>query len=111
MTTYLVTPKEIASITDAEMAFATTRLLPTWDDIPDNFKSANAYTELVDAIFAGKPLPDGEVVMKAGFEPHALNRAVQAHLQSFAPSHEHKVAGVAYMISCACELVTAGENA
>jgi len=100
--TYTITPADFASITDVEMAFSTDRLLPSWDDIPQEFKDGNAYTNLVDALFAGVTLPDGNIEMKPGFTPEALNRAVRAHLQSFGPKHEHKVAGVAFMIASSC---------
>lgn len=102
--TYTVTPDEIASISDAEMAFSTERLLPSWEDIPEEFQRGNLYTELATAIFYGLELPVSEIEMKEGFEPQALNRAVRAHLQSFGPKHEHKIAGVGYMIAQAAVL-------
>ncbi len=102
--TYTVTPDEIASISDAEMAFSTERLLPSWEDIPEEFQRGNLYTELATAIFYGLDLPACEIEMKEGFEPQALNRAVRAHLQSFGPKHEHKIAGVGYMIAQAAVL-------
>lgn len=99
-----MTPEQMASISDAEMAFSTERLLPAWEDIPEDFRRGNAYTALASAIFNNRELPDCEIEMKAGFEPQALNRAVRAHLQSFGPKHEHKIAGVGYMIAQAAVL-------
>lgn len=104
---YLLTPELISSINDVEAAFSTTRLLPDWDDIPDDFKLGNAYTELVAAILYGTPLPAGEIELNDGVEGAMLNRCVHAHLDSFTPKHEHKVAGVAYMISLACTVFPA----
>lgn len=102
--TYTVTPEQMASISDVEMAFSTERLLPAWDDIPDEFRHGNLYTKLADAIFCGHELPECEIKMNAGFTPEALNRAARAHLQSWGPKHEHKIAGVGYMIAQAAVL-------
>lgn len=101
---YTVTADELASISDAEMAFSTERLLPVWEDIPVDFRQGNLYTKLAEAIFYGWELPACEIEMKEGFEPQSLNRAVRAHLQSFGPKHEHKIAGVGYMIAQAAVL-------
>jgi len=46
--------------------------------------------------------------MKEGFTPEMLNRAVRSHLQSYGPKHEHKIAGVGYMMSRACTLTLTG---
>lgn len=105
---YGLTQEQLESITDVELAFSTDRLLPSWDDIPQEFKDGNAYTKLVDALFADVPLPEGNIEMKPGFTPEALNKTVRAHLQSFGPKHEHKIAGVAFMIECACTFVPTG---
>lgn len=105
---YSVTAEDMASITDVEMAFSADRLLPPWELIPEDFRRGNLYTELASAIFYSRPLPVAELVMKDGFAPEALNRAVRSHLQSFAPKHEHKIAGVGYMISRACMLLPEG---
>lgn len=98
---YALTLEDLTSITDPEHAFGTTRLLPPWEEIPDEFKRGNQYTRLATAIFFGNDLPDGECTFLDGFEGGgpALNRAVRAHLRSFAPNHEHKIAGVGYLIS------------
>lgn len=98
---YSITPELAASITDPELAFATTRLLPAWDDIPEEFKkqSGNIYCQLAHKLFFGDPLPDMEIDIAEGFKPEDLNKCVRAHLASFEPKHQHKIAGVAYMIS------------
>lgn len=101
---YTVTPEDMSSITDVEMAFSADRLLPAWEDIPNEFRSGNLYTKLAEAICFGWTLPECEIEMKDGFEPETLNRAVRAHLQSFGPKHEHKIAGVGYMIAQAAVL-------
>ena len=101
---YTLTPEQLESITPVEMAFSTTRLLPAMEDIPKEFLKGNVYIRLVNALFYGQTLPEGDIEMREGFSFEALNRAVRAHLQSWSPKHEHKMAGVAYMMSCACTL-------
>lgn len=102
---YILTPEMLESISDVELAFSTEKLLPPWDEIPEEFKRSggNQYTALAEAIFYGAPMPNGEIKMKPGFSPEAMNRAVRAHLQSWGTKHEHKIAGVGYIIACACE--------
>ncbi|RQV01610.1 hypothetical protein DF039_36975 [Burkholderia cenocepacia] len=98
----------MASINDAEMAFSTERLLPDWSDVPAEFRNGNVYTRIAEAIFYGTKLPDGEVTFRDGFRDDEaasdLQRCVRAHLQSFGPKHEHKIAGVGYMIAHVCEV-------
>lgn len=105
---YEVTPEDMGSIQDVEMAFSTDRLLPAWEDIPQEFRDGNQYTRMAEALMYGWPLPDGTIEMQEGFTPEMLNRAVRSHLQSYGPKHEHKVAGVGYMMSRACTLTLTG---
>jgi len=98
------TPAEIRSITDVDLAFSSTKYLPDWEDIPSEFRGTNRYTRLVSALFAGDDLPPYEMALKDGYTPELVRRLVASHLRSFAPKHEHKIAGIAYMLSCICEL-------
>lgn len=108
MTDFNLKRESLNTITDVEIAFGTTKLLPPYDAVPDKFKRGNDYTKLLDTLFAGKPLPEGEIVFREGFDdadaPALLNRVVMAHLHSFEPKHEHKIAGLGYLISLACEV-------
>lgn len=101
---YTLPPADLASVADPEAAFSTERLLPSWEDIPEEFRRGNFYTKLAEAIFYGWELPACEIEMKEGLEPQVLNRTVRAHLQSFGPKHEHKIAGDGYMIAQAAGL-------
>lgn len=96
---YTLNASDLASITDVEVAFGTTRLLPKLEDIPEEFSRGNPYTQVAEAIFYGHPLPYCEIEMKEGVDLRLLKRAVRAHFWSFEPKHEHKIAGVGYMIS------------
>lgn len=109
--TYEITAKQVNSITDVEVAFSTMRFLPPREVIPDSFWEGNTYTGLADAIFFGWALPALSIDIKDGIGPEALRRCVEAHLQSWGPQHEHKIAGVGYMISCMATLTpTAGRT-
>ncbi len=98
-----ITPEDVKSITDIEMAFGTTRFLPPMESIPKEFVSLNSkspYVRVANALFAGVGLPeDMEIEIMDGISPQDLNRFIRAHLCSFEPKHEHKIAGVAYLMS------------
>lgn len=105
---YTLTVEQINSITDLECAFGTTRLLPAMADIPPEFKgrpTGNPYVELVNALFYGRKVPRLRIELLEGLTPPKLHRCVHAHLTSFEPKHEHKMAGVAFMIAKAGRLL------
>ena len=108
MAEYKLQREALNTITDLELAFGTTKLLPPFELVPEQFRRGNAYTRLLDCMFSGAPLPDAEVAFRPGFDdPDAsmlLARAVRAHLRSWEPKHEHKIAGLGYLISQACEI-------
>ena len=97
--TYIVTPKEMESITAIEIAFGTDRLLPAFDDIPDDFFQGNIYTRIADSIFYNNTLPACSIKLLHGVTAQNLNKVVRAHLISCRPKHEHKIAGVGFLIS------------
>lgn len=96
-----ITQADIDSITDVDSAFGTTRLLPPEHEIPAEFWKTNIYTRIADAMFVGEPPPAGEITFHSGFREDgpAMMKCLMAHMNSFSPSHEHKIAGIAYMIS------------
>lgn len=108
--TYRITLSDLNSVTDAEYVFGTERLLPDWEAIPSDFKTGNLYTKLACALFYGDASPNFTMIFLDGFQdegtPQALNKCVRAHLTSFGPKHEHKIAGVGYMMSCVFEVYT-----
>ncbi|MCY9866461.1 hypothetical protein OTK49_28380 [Vibrio coralliirubri] len=103
--TYSLTPEQVNSITDIEAAFSTIKLLPEWDQIPDEFKrDQRIECKVVASMFYGCEMPDSTVEFNAGFEPEKVMRCFMAHLSSFSPKHERKMAGVAYMMSIVCNI-------
>lgn len=77
--------------------------LPPMSAIPDEFKrhGGNPWVELASRwFFSGlKQAPR----FKEGIDGKAAMRALSACLRSFEPKHEHKTAGVAYLLSLWCE--------
>lgn len=108
--TYKISMIDLNSVTDVEYVFGTERLLPKWDEIPSEFKTGNLYTKLACALFYGDPSTNFTMIFLDDFQdegaPQALNKCVRAHLTSYGPKHEHKIAGVGYMMSCVFEFAS-----
>ena len=102
-TLYAITPEHAASVTKPEVAFGTTRFLPALEAIPQDFLrgtgEAMAYLELVNALFYGLQLPGGAIEIRKDLSAEGLRDCIMAQLRSWEPRHEHKMAGVAYMLS------------
>ena len=96
---YQVTAEQARSISDVENAFGTVRLLPAWEDIPEQFKKGNIYTRVAEALFHGSPIPASDIELHNGLQPKYLRTCITAHLRSWSPKHAHKIAGVGYMLS------------
>lgn len=101
--TYSISPDQVESITDHEMAVGTDRLLPSEHVIPRTFWDGNLYTRIIDALFAGTPMPHCDIVFLDEFQPSKVLRAVKAHLRFAGTEHQHRIAGVAYLLSCTAE--------
>jgi hypothetical protein len=94
-------PFSPAAISALDMAFPAHvigKYLPLWDDIPEEFrKRGNKWTKLVDHWFALglKNTPN----TKEGLDSISVWRHLKTCMGSREPKHEHKVAGVAYLMS------------
>ncbi len=91
-------PKEI---TDLDLAFPAhvidLGLLPKWEDIPEEFRDHNnEWNRAASKIFfrGGRGL-----VFKEGVDVVKAKRHLTACLRSFQPKHEHKTAGVGWLLS------------
>lgn len=94
----------IPEVTDIEMAFPTMVPLPAWNDIPEDFRQERGESEpwhrIVSTIFCeGGRLSDFGLTPKPGIDKDKATRAIRTCLGSWEPSHEHKTAGVAFMLS------------
>lgn len=101
-------PTGVDAATRAFPASVMGSLLPDMDDIPEEFKRQDGtpWNELASKwFFAGlKKAP----VFKPGIDASAAMGHLKACLGSYEPKHEHKEAGVAYLMSLWCEPVTQG---
>jgi hypothetical protein len=92
-------------IRDVDLAFPATvvgTLLPLWSDIPNEFREDRTeWTALVGRWFALGLSFVPEV--KPEFNKTDVWRHLKACMSSFEPKHEHKVAGVALLMSQWCE--------
>lgn len=96
-------PIPVDEVTLAFPAHITGKLLPPRDEIPEEFFKLNNPFQRAAAtwFYGGVDLERSTVALHEGHDidvPTAL-RQCQACLGSFEPSHEHKMAGVAYLLS------------
>lgn len=94
----MLKPKKV---TDADLAFggAVNELLPAYADIPQEFKQgSNKWNTVVsDWFYYG--LKGVVWEPNEGIDVKDALRHVKAVLGSYAPKHEHKMAGCAYLLS------------
>ena len=90
-------------VTDVELAFPANiaRLMPDYEVIPEEFKAwpgKSKWVQLVtDWFYFG--LVSLKAVTKQGIDENKALRHIGAILGSYEPSHEHKTAGAAYLLS------------
>lgn len=109
--TYSLSRADLDSITDAELELSTVKLLPRWEEIPDDFRNGNLYTRMAEARLLDYPMPGISISFLPGFDDEqackVIDRCITAHLNAFTPRHEHRIAGVGYMISRICRITPA----
>lgn len=91
-------PVEISDVLLAFPAHVVGSLLPKWEDMPEEFRRQNnEWTRMADKWFCCGLDPVPEV--KEGIDPKKVWRHLKACMGSFEPAHEHKIAGVGYLMS------------
>jgi hypothetical protein len=111
-------PEFPPDISDASFAFGNSQYLPLFADLPDEYKSGSArgckiasdlfyngwsnfnpakYYVNVEVELASPP-PDYHYRNECTDVILRFQRCVTAELKSFKPKHEHKIAGVGYLI-------------
>ena len=109
--TYSISRADLDTITDSELARSTMKFLPEWADIPVEFRDGNVYTRVAEARLLDYPVPDVSISFLPGFDDEAacraIDRCIVAHLKAFTPRHEHRIAGVGYMLSKICRITDA----
>lgn len=88
-------------VTDLDLAFGgrIADLMPAYRDLPEEFRrERDPFTRLVSSWFF-KGLDTTKLTAKEGVDKDAALRHCRAIMGSFDPSHEHKIAGVAWLMS------------
>jgi hypothetical protein len=99
MKKYALGPEQLDQISDIDVAFSTKKFLPEYAVIPDDFKKGNTvWNRLFKKWFYGG-LKELSLTPKDGIDTKKAVKLIRAHMGSFEPKHEHKEAGVAYMMS------------
>ena len=92
-------PQAVSDITIAFPAHVVGKLLPFWNEIPEEFReeqdqySRHVYRWFYHGIDKRQWKP------RDGIDPEIAWRHLQACMGSFEPKHEHKIAGVAWLMS------------
>lgn len=99
-------------VSDVQMAFPANlgELLPPYDeDLQKWERSAKAkpFLDFANTWFSRGLGPDTTMVLKDGIDGALVLRHLKTIMGSFEPKHEHKIAGVGWLLSQWCENVTA----
>ena len=92
-------PKSASDLDYAFPAVVIGRFIPCWDDLPAPFRNrSSGFEELATHVaFNAVSFRDG--VLRDGIDAHMANRQISIVARSFEPKHEHKEAGLAYLLS------------
>lgn len=107
---YSLTQEQVESITPEELLYGTQRFLPCVEDIPLEhwgwFKGVerNIYFRIAEAMYIGEQPPAGEVSLNAGFTGKGMKEFLKAHMICIHPEYQHRIAGMAYMMSLICTI-------
>ena len=78
------------------------KLLPEWDAIPEEFKGhpkTNMWVDFTRKWFCGGWPEDMRIYTRPDVEGEDAFRHAHTIMKSFEPKHEHKIAGVAWLLS------------
>ncbi len=90
----------VPKMTIADISFGNIKYLPKNEDIPNEFKlDSNKANKMASDWFFGLLNKETMPKTKEGLNKFEVLGAIRAILVSFEPSHEHKIAGVAYLIN------------
>ena len=92
----------VPEIKQIDMAFGNISWLPTWNKIPDEYKRGHTPENKLVSQWFFNGLSESDIASLAPREGVDKNKALaacSACLRSFEPKHEHKEAGVAYLLN------------
>ena len=100
----MMKPMDVDEVTMAFPAEVVGTYLPAEKDIPEEFWDGRAsppgeWTHIVNTWFTRGLNPDVKFSAKEGIDARKAFRHCAAIMGSFQPKHEHKIAGVAYLLS------------
>lgn len=99
-TSWTITPAQVHSITRMDVIKGTDRFLPPKEAIPKDFWGSNEYTKVAEALYVKEAPAPANVVLNTEFtDPKAIAHVCYAHLNDFEATYEHRIAGVAFMLS------------
>lgn len=92
---------EVPDLTKVEVILGSIKHLPPMKDIPEEFQKYHGtkWNKIMSKWFYGGLPGDTEFIPKEGVDAKKAIAALGAILASFEPKHEHKEAGVAYLMS------------
>ncbi len=95
-------PQVVDRITMAFPAGIVGKFLPLWEEIPEDFRresgDARPWCDLCNRWFACG-LKGDEIAVKDGIDAKAAFGHLKTCMGSFDPKHEHKISGVAWLMS------------
>lgn len=88
-------------MTRLDCAFGNIKHLPKWEDIPQEFKEHNSDNKWLKAQsdWFSKGIKFSSLIPKKGIDKQQALSILSAIQSSWKPKHEHKAAGVAYLMS------------
>ena len=101
-----------AELTDVDIVFPAnvTHLLPEFESLPQVFQDEEDPWCAVAEEWFYRGADANKFVPKPGIDKTAALRHLQACLGSYQPKHEHKMAGVGYLMSLWFEPISEGEK-
>lgn len=92
----------IKEVSDVDLAFPTSvkNMIPLYEDIPEEFKSMNnKWSRIVSYWFFNGLSKNVEFHPKEGVDPEKAFNHIIYVMKSWEPKHEHKTAGVAFLLN------------
>lgn len=93
---------KIPEVKKIDIVFGNISWLPKWEEIPEQFKNGSTFENNFVSKWFFNGLSEDDIAKlqpKEGVDKNKALLACSACLKSFEPKHEHKEAGVAYLLN------------
>ena len=86
---------------DTPVEASTSQFLPPIKEVPKEFWQGNIYTQIIEAWYVGEKGPAALYDFNEGYtqDGKKIKAFLMCHLKDINPMYEHRIAGVAYMLS------------